>query len=682
MVDNLQAGSTVNDFVIWHDGNDNGLLQKIKITGDIISHWEYDENRVVQIHAEVQNDSHEHTFANLLEKPTTLDGYGITDGVHEGDTVTLYGAVTGTADFDANGNLSLTTTATSDPTLTLAGDVTGNCTFTNLGDATLTITILDDSHEHTFSNITDKPTTIAGYGITDGVQEGDTVTLTGDAIGSGTFDSNGNISISTTVALESHNHDSRYYTETEIDDTLGEYWNASQVEAEITKSSPIGLRGQVNFIAEDGTRDTELDWLIKEGKFVDSSEALTVALESSISNAEVFTEWNRFSHLANTEAQPANASELNNWEYNTSSDTISCTINSATHIGFYSNKKIDKYDIDLQLSSTVGDDDMMGMVIAFAIDGEGREHSLTAIRTNTTWVTNQWLIIYNYLRSDQWIITYDTSILDGGTWNSYSIGTRIKVSRDGDLITAFSTQNNSAAFVPESELNVDLTSDPRLAVFRGPQAYGYSCHSQDNSTFSDIKFTEYGAAASDNYVFDIENDAIYVPDGNGGYVIDATKTLASEVGPGKLIRDIFTKQTWYLSPTGEVESLTSGAAFLPLTGGIVSGDLTVTNNLSAGTITETSARKYKEDISTIDNSLDILQELNGVHYRWKESQVKDIGFIADDVLEILPELVTLKDGEIEGMNYGKLTAVLVNGVKELTQRVKYLENIIDKEGDI
>ena len=149
----------------------------------------------------------------------------------------------------------------------------------------------------------------------------------------------------------------------------------------------------------------------------------------------------------------------------------------------------------------------------------------------------------------------------------------------------------------------------------------------------------------------------------------------------KIILDKF-GGTVYLSPTGEVESLTSGAAFLPLTGGIVSGDLTVTNNLSAGTITETSARKYKEDISTIDNSLDILQELNGVHYRWKESQVKDIGFIADDVLEILPELVTLKDGEIEGMNYGKLTAVLVNGVKELTQRVKYLENIIDKEGDI
>lgn len=118
-----------------------------------------------------------------------------------------------------------------------------------------------------------------------------------------------------------------------------------------------------------------------------------------------------------------------------------------------------------------------------------------------------------------------------------------------------------------------------------------------------------------------------------------------------------------------------------ITGGTISGDLVVTNNLSAGTITETSARKYKENINTIDNSLDILQKLNGVHYDWKNTSKKDIGFIADDVLKVLPELVLLQNGEVEGMNYSKLTAVLVNGVKELTQRVQDLETII-KEGEL
>ena len=61
-----------------------------------------------------------------------------------GRTIALTGAVTGTsAAFDGTGNLSITTTATSDPTL--GGDLTGNCTLTNLGNATLTATIAANS---------------------------------------------------------------------------------------------------------------------------------------------------------------------------------------------------------------------------------------------------------------------------------------------------------------------------------------------------------------------------------------------------------------------------------------------------------------------------------------------------------------------------------------------------------
>jgi hypothetical protein len=67
--------------------------------------------------------------------------------------IALTGAVTGNANFDGSGNISITTTATSDPVLTLAGDATGSATFTNLGNATLTVAIVDDSHNHIISNV-------------------------------------------------------------------------------------------------------------------------------------------------------------------------------------------------------------------------------------------------------------------------------------------------------------------------------------------------------------------------------------------------------------------------------------------------------------------------------------------------------------------------------------------------
>jgi len=67
--------------------------------------------------------------------------------------IAVTGAVTGNANFDGSGNISISTTATSDPTLTLSGDASGSATFTNLGNATLTVTVADDSHNHVISNI-------------------------------------------------------------------------------------------------------------------------------------------------------------------------------------------------------------------------------------------------------------------------------------------------------------------------------------------------------------------------------------------------------------------------------------------------------------------------------------------------------------------------------------------------
>jgi hypothetical protein len=76
--------------------------------------------------------------------------------------IALTGAVTGNANFDGSGNISIATTATADPTLTLAGDASGSATFTNLGNATLTVTVADDSHNHIISNVDGLQTALDG----------------------------------------------------------------------------------------------------------------------------------------------------------------------------------------------------------------------------------------------------------------------------------------------------------------------------------------------------------------------------------------------------------------------------------------------------------------------------------------------------------------------------------------
>jgi hypothetical protein len=82
--------------------------------------------------------------------------------------IAVTGAVTGNANFDGSGNISIATTATADPTLTLNGDASGSATFTNLGNATLTVTVADDSHNHVISNVDGLQTALDGKLSTSG----------------------------------------------------------------------------------------------------------------------------------------------------------------------------------------------------------------------------------------------------------------------------------------------------------------------------------------------------------------------------------------------------------------------------------------------------------------------------------------------------------------------------------
>ena len=68
---------------------------------------------------------------------------------------------------DANKVVFSASKLTTARTITIAGDASGSANFDGSADATITIAVANDSHSHAFANITSKPTTIAGYGITD-----------------------------------------------------------------------------------------------------------------------------------------------------------------------------------------------------------------------------------------------------------------------------------------------------------------------------------------------------------------------------------------------------------------------------------------------------------------------------------------------------------------------------------
>ena len=107
-------------------------------------------------------------------------------------------------------------------------------------------------------------------------------------------------------------------------------------------------------------------------------------------------------------------------------------------------------------------------------------------------------------------------------------------------------------------------------------------------------------------------------------------------------------------------------------------DRFVVDNAGNGTftanVTAFSDERLKDNIQTLENGLDKVEQLRGVTYT-KENK-KEIGVIAQEVEKILPEIVLTADDEMgtKSVDYGKITSVLIEAIKELSARVKELEN--------
>jgi hypothetical protein len=100
--------------------------------------------------------------------------------------------------------------------------------------------------------------------------------------------------------------------------------------------------------------------------------------------------------------------------------------------------------------------------------------------------------------------------------------------------------------------------------------------------------------------------------------------------------------------------------------------LDVAGNIRCVALTQTSSREFKQDIAPLTDALDSVMKLRGVSYRWNDkapSDVqgkRDIGFIADEMNDVLPDIVAKDDaGKPVGIDYGKVAAVEVEAIKQL-----------------
>ena len=267
---------------------------------------------------------------------------------------------------------------------------------------------------------------------------------------------------------------------------------------------------------------------------------------------------------------------------------------------------------------------------------------------NSINITNDHLYIntestYSILINTDLLDTTHTSVIFGNKNNlNYSNIIALQSSSTNSYlnITTNNQNDNYKIGKTDSNFNIIYTTDKILSIIPESNIFEYS-------NFDDA--------------LDTNNDGILSED---------------EVTQTPEIKTITTEYD-YIFTEGRLKGIkninyTSNLIFTEQTTPIISmnqDDITMHQRLICALGTTTSSdRRIKENVNIIENALDKIDRLDGVSYFNKLSKSNEIGLIAQDVKEVIPEVVV--DSDIMGIQYGNMIGLLIEGIKELSKEIR------------
>jgi hypothetical protein len=212
--------------------------------------------------------------------------------------------------------------------------------------------------------------------------------------------------------------------------------------------------------------------------------------------------------------------------------------------------------------------------------------------------------------------------------------------------------------------------DSELASIADVKALDQSVISGASPTFGTANMTD---ASNKRFMSDAQETKLDSVESNADVTDTANVTAAGALMDSELTNLAAVKainQSLVTTADVRFDSLGIGTA-APGTSGVIRA----TNDIVAF---YSSDERLKDNVEEIPNALDKVESIRGVHFDWNDKQEvyegHDIGVIAQEVEKVLPEIVEDRDNGYKAVKYEKLTAVLIQAVKELSAKVKELEN--------
>jgi hypothetical protein len=106
-----------------------------------------------------------------------------------------------------------------------------------------------------------------------------------------------------------------------------------------------------------------------------------------------------------------------------------------------------------------------------------------------------------------------------------------------------------------------------------------------------------------------------------------------------------------------------------------------TGKIKANAFVSYSSQRYKKDVEVLNDPMQVLNNINGVSFKWKDTDRLDYGFIAEDVGKVLPNIVSWEENkkDAQGMDYLKIISFLVEAVKKQQKQIDELNHEFSKQ---